>query len=368
MPGPAGHPSSRVTNPIEIPASETVVEPLVVVDRVSKRYGRTHAVADLSFGVARGEVLGFLGPNGAGKTTTMRVVTGFMPPTEGRVLVGGLDIAEAPLEVRRRIGYLPENPPLYPEMEVAAFLEFAARLRSVPRNRIPQAVDRAIERSALGDARERIIGKLSRGYRQRVGLAQALVHEPDLLVLDEPTAGLDPKQIQETRELIRALAGERTVVLSTHILPEVAVTCDRVVIIAGGRLRAEDTPERLVARLGAARRGRGSWEIETAAPGDAAAAALRSVPGVAQVQVGPETAERSSILQVEATGDREVTTEMARALLDAGAPLYALRRSGASLEDVFLALTTEETERAVGEPGAESQDGSRAPEVTETAS
>ncbi len=317
---------------------------LLQVESVSKRYGRTLAVADLSFGVAKGEVLGFLGPNGAGKTTTMRVITGFMPPSEGRVLVGGLDIAESPLEVRRRIGYLPENPPLYPEMEVAAFLEFAARLRGVPKTGIRPAVERAIERCALGEAREHIIGKLSRGFRQRVGLAQALVHEPELLVLDEPTAGLDPKQIHETRKLIRTLAGERTVVLSTHILPEVAVTCDRVVIIAGGRLRAEDTPERLVARLGAAERGSGTWEIETAPPADAAEAALRAVPGVARVQAGPETAERIQVLQVEAAGDRTIATALARALLEAGCPLYGLRRGGASLEDVFLALTTEEIE------------------------
>lgn len=336
------------------------MEPLVLVDGVTKRYGRTLAVADLSFGVAKGEVLGFLGPNGAGKTTTMRVITGFMPPSEGRVLVGGLDIAEAPLEVRRRIGYLPENPPLYPEMEVSGFLEFAARLRGVPGGRVRQAVDRAIERSALGDARERIIGKLSRGYRQRVGLAQALVHEPELLVLDEPTAGLDPKQIHETRGLIRALAGERTVVLSTHILPEVAVTCDRVVIIAGGRLRAEDTPERLVSRLGAVQRGRGTWEIETAAPADRAEAALRAVPGVAAVEAGGETAERTLVLHVEATGGRELATELARTLLEAGCPLYGLRRGGASLEDVFLALTTEETD-------ADSQNSAGAPETTEAA-
>ena len=295
-------------------------------------------------GVAKGEVLGFLGPNGAGKTTTMRVVTGFMPPSEGRVLVGGLDIAESPLEVRSRIGYLPENPPLYPEMEVSAFLEFAARLRGVPKGGIRPAVERAIERCALGGARDRIIGKLSRGYRQRVGLAQALVHEPELLVLDEPTAGLDPGQIHATRKLIRTLAGERTLVLSTHILPEVAATCDRVVIIAGGRLRAEDTPERLVARLGAAGRGRGTWEIETAPPADVAEAALRAVPGALRVEASPETAERTLVLQVEAAGDRSIATGLARALLEAGRPLYGLRRGGASLEDVFLALTTEETE------------------------
>ena len=344
MPRQPGDQSLRVPNATESPLLEAAVESLVLVDGVTKRYGKTLAVADLSFGVAKGEVLGFLGPNGAGKTTTMRVITGFMPPSEGRVLVGGQDIAEAPLEVRRRIGYLPENPPLYPEMEVTAFLEFAARLRGVPKGGIRPAVARAIERCALGEAREHIIGKLSRGYRQRVGLAQALVHEPELLVLDEPTAGLDPKQIHETRKLIRTLAGERTVVLSTHILPEVAVTCDRVVIIAGGRLRAEDTPDSLVARLGAAQRGRGTWEIETRAPADAAEAALRAVPGVARVEAGPETAERTQALQVEAAGDRSIATDLARALLEAGSPLYGLRRGGASLEDVFLALTTEEAE------------------------
>ncbi len=344
MPRQPGDQSLRVPNATESPLLEAAVESLVLVDGVTKRYGKTLAVADLSFGVAKGEVLGFLGPNGAGKTTTMRVITGFMPPSEGRVLVGGQDIAEAPLEVRRRIGYLPENPPLYPEMEVTAFLEFAARLRGVPKGGIRPAVARAIERCALGEAREHIIGKLSRGYRQRVGLAQALVHEPELLVLDEPTAGLDPKQIHETRKLIRILAGERTVVLSTHILPEVAVTCDRVVIIAGGRLRAEDTPESLVARLGAAQRGRGTWEIETAAPANAAEATLRAVPGVVRVEAGPETAERTLVLQVEAAGDRSIATDLARALLEAGCPLYGLRRGGASLEDVFLALTTEEAE------------------------
>ena len=335
------------------------MEPVILVDRVSKRYGRTLAVEDLSFTVARGEVLGFLGPNGAGKTTTMRVITGFMPPTEGRVLIGGLDMSEAPFDARRRIGYLPENPPLYPEMEVAAFLHFAARLRGVPRSRARAAVDRAIERCALGGAREHIIGKLSRGYRQRVGLAQALVHEPEVLVLDEPTAGLDPKQIHETRQLIRTLAGERTVVLSTHILPEVAVTCDRVVIISGGRLRAEDTPARLVARLGAARRGRGSWEVETAAPAEDARAALLRVAGVTGVDAAPETAGGTAMLQVEAEDGREVSTELARALLAAGLPLYELRRSGASLEDVFLALTTEEAGANGG--GATAANGAAGP-------
>ena len=330
------------------------MEPVILVDRVSKRYGATRAVSELTFAVKKGEVLGFLGPNGAGKTTTMRVITGFMPPSEGRVLIGGLDLAEAPLAVKRRIGYLPENPPLYPEMEVAGFLEFVARLRGVPRSRIPAAVDRAVGRCALGDARDRIIGKLSRGYRQRVGLAQALVHDPELLVLDEPTAGLDPKQIQETRLLIRELAGDRTVVLSTHILPEVETTCDRVVIIAGGRLRAEDTPRRLAARRGAARRGRSVIEIETESSPERAPAALAAVAGVTGVEAGPETPEGTRVLQVETEGDAELGTELARALIEAGCPLLGLRRSRASLEEVFLALTTDET-------GADPED-SEAPE------
>ena len=322
---------------------QTAVEPVILVDRVSKRYGTALAVNELSFAVGKGEVLGFLGPNGAGKTTTMRVITGFMPPSEGRVLVGGLDLAEAPLEARRRIGYLPENPPLYPEMEVVGFLEFAARLRGVPRRGVRAAVERVVERCALVEAQGAIIGRLSRGYRQRVGLAQALVHDPEVLVLDEPTAGLDPKQIHETRGLIRELAGERTVVLSTHILPEVAVTCDRVVIIAAGRLRAEDTPDRLVA----ARRGRGLVEVETEASAHRATAALSAVPGVTAVDAGPETPAGTRFLRVEAGNRDNLSTELARALLDAGCPLFGLRRGGASLEDVFLELTTDETGEGV---------------------
>ena len=341
------------------------MEPVILVDRVSKRYGTTLAVRELSFSVGKGEVLGFLGPNGAGKTTTMRVITGFMPPTEGRVLVAGLDLAEAPLEARRKIGYLPEHPPLYPEMEVDSFLEFAARLRGVGRHRLRQAVDRAAEQCGLADAGDRIIGKLSRGYRQRVGLAQALVHDPEVLVLDEPTAGLDPKQIHETRGLIRTLARDRTVVLSTHILSEVTVTCDRVVIISRGRLRAEDAPERLAARLASTREGSSFIEIETAASANAAAEALARVSGVASVDIGAETAEGSQVLQVEVHGNADRRSELARAVLDAGSPLLGLRRGGASLEDVFLELTEEEgagqsasgaAEAAVGTAGSGDRD------------
>ncbi len=299
---------------------------------MSKRYGTTLAVDELSFSIESGEVLGFLGPNGAGKTTTMRLVTGFMPPTEGRVLIGGQDVAEAPAEAKRDVGYLPEQPPLYPEMEVRAFLEFAARLRRVPRSRITGAVDQAMERTALGDVRDRPLGALSKGFRQRVGLAQALVHDPGLLVLDEPTAGLDPRQIHETRELIRGLAGERTVILSTHILPEVAATCDRVVIIHQGRLLAEDTPERLGAGIAG-----GFVEIETQGDPERIEATLAAVPGVRRVGV-----ESDGRYRVESEAD--VRSEAARALLDAGFPLLGLRRAGATLEEAFLHLTTSEAE------------------------
>ncbi len=309
--------------------------PVVHVDRVSKRYGATRAVDSLSFTIQSGEVLGFLGPNGAGKTTTMRMITGFMPPTEGRVRIAGQDLAEAPVTAKRNIGYLPEQPPLYPEMEVVAYLEFAARLRRTPRPKLKAAVERAVEATALGDVRNRIVGALSKGFRQRVGLAQALIHDPGLLVLDEPTAGLDPRQIHETRELIRELAGERTVILSTHILPEVAATCDRVAIIHRGRLLAEDTPE----RLGAGMSSEGLIEIESAGDPERIEAALGQVPGVRRVARGGEGRYR-----LETDPGVELRSEAARALLDAGFPLLGLRRAGAaSLEDVFLHLTTSES-------------------------
>ena len=341
------------------------MEPVVLVDGVTRRYGATVAVRDLSFSVQKGEVLGFLGPNGAGKTTTMRIIAGFMPPSEGRVLLSGSDPAVAPLEARRKIGYLPENPPLYPEMEVEGFLEFAARLRGVPARRLDRAVERALEQCALGDARRRLIGKLSRGYRQRTGLAQALVHDPEALILDEPTAGLDPQQIHQTRRLIRSFAGERTVVLSTHILPEVAATCDRVVIIKDGELRAEDTPARLTARLrerAESGEGPGSViEIETAGPADAVAARLRESAGVVSVELGPESPEGTVTLSVETRGRADRRSDLARAVLDAGGSLLGLRRASASLEEVFLDLTTDddappeteaETEAETG-PGAD---------------
>jgi gliding motility-associated transport system ATP-binding protein len=213
---------------------------MIEVKNLTKLYGNFVAIRDVSFTAEKGSILGFLGPNGAGKTTTMRIITGFMPATSGTVLVDGLDIFKQSLEARRRIGYLPETPPLYVDMRVEGYLRYVAKLRGVPRSRSEEALDHALEVCGLTDMRHRICGQLSKGYRQRVGLAQALIHDPQVLVLDEPTIGLDPRQIHEIRGLIKTLSGERTVVLSTHILPEVSQICDKVVIIADGRVVLEE--------------------------------------------------------------------------------------------------------------------------------
>ena len=222
---------------------------MIEVQHLTKRYGPVTAVDNVSFRVETGEILGFLGPNGAGKTTTMRIITGYMPATEGKVAVAGYDVFEQPIEAKRRTGYLPETPPLYPDMTVREYLNFVARIKGVPRREVSSRVDDAMKRTRIADMAGRHCAKLSKGYRQRVGLAQAILHNPDVLVLDEPTAGLDPKQIIETRQLIRDLGGSHTIVLSTHILPEVSQTCQRVVIINKGKVVAVDTPDNLTARL-----------------------------------------------------------------------------------------------------------------------
>ncbi len=222
---------------------------MIKVQGLTKRYARTIAVDNISFEVEKGQIVGFLGPNGAGKTTTMRVLTCFLPPTAGTCNVAGFDVLENPLEVKKRIGYLPETPPLYPEMEVDEFLLFVGRLKGIAAADVERRANESMEKCSLGDVRHKLIGKLSKGYRQRVGLAQAIIHNPDVLVLDEPTAGLDPKQIIETRELIKNLAGEHTIILSTHILSEVEHSCERVVIINKGKLVAVDSVANLTNRL-----------------------------------------------------------------------------------------------------------------------
>ena len=313
---------------------------MIEVQHITKRYGTVTAVDDVSFRVERGEILGFLGPNGAGKTTTMRILTGYMPPSEGRAMVAGYDVFTHPLDAKRRTGYLPETPPLYPDMTVREYLDFVARIKGVPSNEQKSRVSTVMERAHVADMANRHCAKLSKGYRQRVGLAQALIHNPDVLILDEPTAGLDPKQIIETRSLIRSLAGDHTIVLSTHILPEVAQTCQRVVIINKGRVVAVDTPDNLTARL----KGSATMYVQVDAAGADAGAALGAVTGVTRV-VAADHREGSGPVayEVESEPDVDVRRELARAIVTRGWGLLELRPVRMSLEDVFLQVTTEET-------------------------
>lgn len=310
---------------------------MIQVEKVTKSYGSTHAVKDLSFSVDRGEIVGFLGPNGAGKTTTMRILTGFLPPTAGSARVAGFEVAEHPIEVKRRIGYLPENPPVYTEMQVDDYLDFVARIKGIASADIPSRVDSVLDRVSIGHVRSKLIGKLSKGYRQRVGLAQALIHSPDVLILDEPTVGLDPKQIIEIRGLIQSLAGEHTIMLSTHILSEVASTCSRIIILNEGRIEASDSPESLTARM----QGGNAVELKISGPDEEISARLSSVPGVRHVTPG-EAKPPGRIWVVEAESQQRLHAELAKAVVHAGWELHSLRSTGMSLEDIFLKLTASE--------------------------
>ncbi|HEY8150304.1 MAG TPA: ATP-binding cassette domain-containing protein, partial [Vicinamibacteria bacterium] len=276
-------------------------------------------------------ILGFLGPNGAGKTTTMRILTCYLPPTEGTARVAGFDVFEQPLEVKRRIGYTPETPPLYPDMDVGSFLDFCAKIKGVAGKDRKARISDVMEKTRISDVRGTLIGRLSKGYRQRVGLAQAILHNPDVLILDEPTAGLDPKQIIETRELIKGLGGEHTIVLSTHILPEVSMTCGRVVIINKGRVVAEDTPENLTHRL----QGAATVRLEVRGESPDLEATLAGVPGVKSVRRA-----KPGVYEVDAEAGRDVRADLARAVIGRGLDLLSLQQSGMSLEEIFLHLTT----------------------------
>jgi ABC-2 type transport system ATP-binding protein len=314
---------------------------VIEVQHITKRYGTVTAVDDVSFRVERGEILGFLGPNGAGKTTTMRILTGYIPATEGRAMVAGYDVFTEPLQAKRRTGYLPEIPPLYPDMTVREYLNFVARIKGIPSNERKDRIGTAMQRTFVADMADRHCAKLSKGYRQRVGLAQALIHNPDVLILDEPTAGLDPKQIIETRSLIRSLAGDHTIVLSTHILPEVAQTCQRVVIINKGRVVAVDTPDNLTARL----KGSATMYVQVEAGGADAGAALAAVPGVTRVVAADHHEAAAGVpvaFEVESAPEVDVRQELARAIVTRGWGLLELRPVRMSLEDVFLQVTTEE--------------------------
>ena len=318
---------------------------MIEVQHLTKRYGPLKAVDDVSFKVERGEILGFLGPNGAGKTTTMRVLTGYMPPSEGRAVVAGFDVFDQPIEAKRRTGYLPETPPLYPEMTVRDYLAFVARIKGVPRGERAARLDYVMGRTRVADVAHRHCGKLSKGYRQRVGLAQAILHNPDVLILDEPTAGLDPKQIIETRELIKELAGDHTIILSTHILPEVSQTCHRVVIINKGRVVAVDTPENLTARL----RGSETMYMQVDGLGADVKAALEAVTGVTRAVLA-DTRGTATGFEIDSESGRDVRRELAAAVVSRGWGLLELRPMRMSLEEIFLHLTTEETAASTAAP------------------
>ncbi|MBM3187552.1 MAG: ATP-binding cassette domain-containing protein [Chloroflexi bacterium] len=306
---------------------------MIEVRELTKRYGDVVALDSVSFQVERGEILGFLGPNGAGKTTTMRILTGFMPPTEGTATLAGCDVLTDSLEARRHVGYLPETVPLYREMTVHDYLDFMAAIRGVEKRE--PAIDRALEACDIEDVADDIIAKLSKGYRQRVGLAQALIHDPDILILDEPTIGLDPRQIRSVRELIKGLAGERTIILSTHILPEVSEICQRVLIINRGRIVAEDTPEHLTSNLQGGMRVR----LELAQPEPDAATRLAAISGVTEVRpLGERTFE------VTCASGADGRSELAALAVNRGWGLLEMRALSMSLEDIFLELTTEEPE------------------------
>jgi ABC-2 type transport system ATP-binding protein len=311
---------------------------MIQVEGLSKRYARHVAVNNISFSVEKGDIVGFLGPNGAGKTTTMRILTCFMPPTEGRASVAGFDVFEQAHEVKKHIGYLPEAPPLYPEMSVEDYLTFVARLKNVPAGDIKARTEQVMERCAVTDVRSKLISKLSRGYRQRVGLAQAIIHNPDVLILDEPTSGLDPKQINETRELIKSLAGEHTIILSTHILPEVEAVCQKVIIINKGRLVATDSVENLKSRAGVS----SAIQVQVDTGGEADALIVRQrleqVPGVSKV-LDRITSGNRFVFEVESLQGRNARPDVARAVVHAGWNLMELKSSTLTLEEVFLELT-----------------------------
>lgn len=318
-------------------------EHMIDVQHVTKRFGTRTVLDDISFSVAKGEIVAFLGPNGAGKTTTMRILTCFMPATVGRVSVAGFNGLDSPLEVKQRVGYLPETPPLYLELTVEEYLTFVGRLKRMTRDRIALRMRQVVDQLGLGDVRSRVIGHLSRGFQQRVGLAQALLHDPPVLILDEPTVGLDPKQILEIRQLIRELTGSHTIILSTHILPEATAVCQRVIIIHKGRIVAVDTPEQLSARL--QRCEIISLTVNHAPP--SFMERLEKIPGVVNV-----THESQATFLVQCALGTDLRGTLAAFATREGAELLELRTVGMSLEDVFLRLTRQESTEPVAAPSA----------------
>ena len=307
---------------------------MIEVDHLTKRYGAFTAVDDISFQVGKGEIVGFLGPNGAGKTTTMRVLTCFLPATEGTARIAGHDIFDNPLEVKKRIGYLPELPPLYRDMRVRTYLEFIAKIKGVAPKEARQRIDEVVVQCGLVNRTEQLIGHLSKGYRQRVGLAQAILHDPEVIIMDEPTSGLDPNQIIEVRQLIRELAQERTVILSTHILPEVEMTCNRVIIIHEGKIVAVDTPENLTANM----RDTTRFFVRISGDVDVAAKAIADIEGVSDVtRVGDG-------LHVHWSAEADLSAAVSACVVELGMGLLEMKQESMSLEEIFHALTMHEEE------------------------
>ena len=303
---------------------------ILEIKNLTKNYGPYKAIDDLSFSVKKGEVVGFLGPNGAGKTTTMKIITGFMAPSSGEARIAGFDVFESPIEVKRRIGYLPETPPVYGEMSVESYLKFVAQLKGVSKDRLSKLVERAIEKTDLGSVRKRLIQNLSKGYRQRVGISQALVSDPEVLILDEPTVGLDPRQVAEVRSLIKELAGQHTIILSTHILPEVQASCQRIIIINKGKIVAEDTIDRMSQRMS----GSGRVHLRVMKPSDSLTTLFKQTSGVTHVRADVNEYE------IDTDGSQETAARLAEKAVSAG--LFEMRQETFNLEDVFLKLTTSE--------------------------
>jgi gliding motility-associated transport system ATP-binding protein len=310
---------------------------LIEVEHLVKSYGPARAVNDISFKVDKGEILGFLGPNGAGKTTTMRILTGYLPATGGTARIAGFDVFEQSMEVRKRIGYLPETPPLYPDMAISAYLTFVAQIKGVPAAEIPNRVVESMRMTNLIERQDELIKRLSRGFKQRVGIAQAIVHNPDVIILDEPTVGLDPNQIKEVRSLIKNLAGQHTIILSTHILPEVEMTCDRVVIINKGRIVAIDTTQNLTAQLKGGERVR----IQVRGSAESLRDSVSSIKGVKSVEV-ESSADSLVTAEIESESGADLRAQIASQVVKKGFDLLEMRAVKLSLEDIFMQLTTEE--------------------------
>ena len=308
---------------------------MIEVKELTRYYGPKQAISNVSFRVNKGEILGLLGPNAAGKTTTMRILTCYMPPTSGTATVGGYDIFEQSLDIRKITGYLPENPPLYSDLTVEDYLKFVAKIKGIEKKRIKSEVDSVVEKTTIGDVRSRVIGKLSKGFKQRVGLAQALLNNPQVVIFDEPTVGLDPKQIIEIRELIKRLKGEHTIILSSHILPEVEQTCERVVIISEGKVVAEDTPENLMSRM----RGVERIILEVDSAEQNLRQVLKTFAEIKSVQVDKGN---KGLLKVTVESNRDLRKDLARALVNGNIGLYEIYTDRVTLEDIFLQLTTKE--------------------------